>query len=667
MQNYSVSVTSDRPAPFQQITIPLADGTVLHARLWLPQTPLAARVPLVLEWIPYRQSDGTALADSMMHGYFAEQGIAAARVDIRGSGNSDGLLHDEYLKQEQDDACEVIAWFARQDWCNGNVGLIGISWGGFAGLQIAARRPPALKCIITACSTDNRYTDDVHYMGGALLSDGMQWGSGLFAQLGRPADPKHVGDRWREMWMNRLEGIKEPPLATWMQHTTYDDFWKHGSVCENYDDIQCAVWAVGGWVDGYTDPILRLMENLTVPKKALIGPWTHMYPTWGQPGPQIGFLQEAMRWWRHWLMDEDTGIMDEPQLTLWLGKDPKPDTRAPDIGGRWIGLPAWPPAAPAQTLFADDRRLASAPGPVEPEIVVDSPLSLGTQGGEWCPLDGGGNGPEFAGDARMDDGMSLCFDTTPLAEPFHLVGMPVLRLRLAFEGDHALIVLRLNEVWPDGLSGRVTYGIRRLARPEGVAPGEMHEVELALKGVAHEFSPGRRIRLAISTSYWPLVWPEPRLNAITLDPASLRFDLPGMPPEASHDQPAFGPAIHACPVPSQVLVPGEISRKVHQDLAGGKVELVSTSHRATWELGGLVMGGHGGHSYSVMPDDGASARARFFSVQTYEREALGWKIRLESSSEVSWQDGRMVLASHYEAFEGDEKVFARNWLHRIDY
>ncbi|QQA41729.1 CocE/NonD family hydrolase [Pelagovum pacificum] len=666
MQNYSVSVTSDTPAPFQQIKIPLSDGTILHARLWLPEKPLAEKVPLVLEWIPYRQSDGTALADSMMHGYFAESGIAAARVDIRGSGNSDGLLHDEYLKQEQDDACEVIEWFASQDWCNGSVGLIGISWGGFAGLQIAARRPPALKAIVTACSTDNRYTDDVHYMGGTLLSDGMQWGNGLFAQLGRPADPKHVGDRWKEIWLNRLNGIDEPPLATWMQHTEYDEFWKHGSVCEDYDDITCAVWAVGGWVDGYTDPILRLMENLSAPKKALIGPWTHMYPTWGQPGPKIGFLQECMRWWRHWLMDEDTGIMDEPQLQLWLGKDPEPDTRNPEIGGRWIGLPSWPPTQEDQVFTLDDRRLSLSGGTAtEKAIMVDSPLSLGTYGGEWCPLDGGGNGPEFAADARADDGQSVCFETMPLTEPLYLVGYPVLKTRLAFMGPKALVVLRLNEVMPDGTSGRITFALRRLTRPEGVAPGEMFEAEIPLKGVTHEFSPGNRIRLAVSTSYWPMAWPEGKDNAVTFDPASLSFTLPGMPPETDHTQPEYGPPVHACPVPTETVAPGSISRDIVTDLASGQVEVISKNQRATWTIDGLTIGGQGGHSYAILPDDGQSARARFVGEQHFTRD--DWTVRMKSSSDVFWEGGKMVLVSKYEAFEGEEQVFERKWRHEVDY
>lgn len=669
MQNYSVRMTRDVPAPFEQIAIPLSDGTVLAARLWRPEQPLAERVPVVLEWIPYRQSDGMAVADSMMHGYFAEQGIAACRVDIRGSGNSQGLLRDEYLKQEQDDALEVIAWLAGQDWCNGRVGMIGISWGGFAGLQIAARRPPALKAIVTACSTDDRYSDDVHFMGGALLSDGMQWGNGFFAQLGRPPDPKHVGAAWREIWMRRLENL-EPPLASWLDHMERDAFWKHGSVCEDYDAIQCAVWAVGGWVDGYSDAILRLMERLSVPRKALIGPWTHMYPTWGQPGPRIDFLQECMRWWRHWLLDEATGIMEEPMLRLWLGRDPKPDPLAPEIGGRWIGLDRWPPEAPVRTLFADDRRLSPEPGTpepgaAEPRIVIDSPLALGTSGGEWCPLDGGGNGPEFAGDSRADDGLSLCFDTLPLAEPLQLVGVPTLALRLSFDGPHALLALRLNEVAPSGASARVTFGLRRLKRPEGVAPGTPFVAVIPIKGVAHEFAAGSRLRLALSTSYWPMVWPEPALNAVTIEPASLRLALPGMPPAAHHEQPAYGEAVHACPVPTETLSPGSVSREVRWDQSTGRVELVSRSRHATWSIDGLVVGGSGGHDYAVLPAEGTSARAGFHSVQTYEREA--WKIRLDSGSEVYWQEGRLVLEARYDAYEAGERVFSRRWKRDFGY
>ncbi|MFZ2871525.1 CocE/NonD family hydrolase, partial [Zavarzinia sp.] len=439
----------DAPAPYRQITIPLADGTVLAARLWLPEAA-AGPVPVVLEWIPYRQSDLTAVGDAMMHGWFARNGIAAVRVDIRGSGNSDGVLRDEYLRREQDDAVEVIAWLAARDWCNGAVGMIGISWGGFAALQIAARRPPALKAIITCCSTDDRYADDVHYMGGCLLSDGITWGNALFGQLARPPDPLHVGARWREMWQARLDAV-EPPLASWLAHPTRDDFWRHGSVCEDYGAITCAVYAVGGWTDGYSDAILRLMEHLSAPRKGLIGPWTHVYPQGGAPGPAIGFLQEALRWWNHWLKGEDTGVMDEPMIRFWHGESLHPDARMPSIGGHWRGLPAWPPGdADSHRFHLDHGRLSEqAPGRAA-TLAIATPMTCGLAGGEWCPLDGGGTGPEFQTDQRLDDGLSVCFDSAPLDVPLDLVGKPVFEAELSLPGPVSILALRLCEVAPDG-------------------------------------------------------------------------------------------------------------------------------------------------------------------------------------------------------------------------
>lgn len=656
--------TSDTPAPYEQITIPLSDGVVLTARLWRPERPVADKVPVVLEWIPYRQSDNTAIGDSMVHGYFAQQGIAACRVDLRGSGNSEGLLHDEYLKQEQDDAVEVIAWLAARDWCNGNVGLIGISWGGFAGLQIAARRPPALKAIITCCSTDDRYSDDVHFMGGGLLLDGMQWGSGLFSQLGRAPDPTHVGDRWREMWIHRMENMR-PPLADWMAHMNRDEFWKHGSVCENYDDIQCAVFAVTGWTDGYSDPVLRLMENLSVPRKGMIGSWTHMYPNWGKPGPEMGFLQECMRWWRHWLLDEQTGIMDEPTLRLFVGKDFKPHPRYPEIGGRWVGLPGWPHEGEAQSFYLADRNLSTSVSADSTPVRIDTPQHLGAQAGEWCPLDGGGDGPEFQGDNRQDDGLSVCFDTPVLSEKVEVVGIPRLKLDLAMDGTKATLIVRLNEVVPDGTSGRITYAIRRIERPDGVAAGERFACEIPLKGVAYEFQPGSRIRLALSTTYWPMVWPEPRLGGVTIYPDTTTFSLPAMPATAIHEQPDFGSAISAAPIPSEDVAPGSIVRKSTWDATTGRAELTSHSVRKTWKLGELQLSGSGGHGYSVMPGDGASARAEFYSTQISERP--GWKVRLEAHSQVYWEEEKMVLDARFSAFEGDELVFQRQWLERFDY
>src|SRR5881394_203195 len=222
--------------------VPLSDGTRLAARLWLPDG--SEPVPAILEYLPYRKGDAFAVRDPRHHAYFADHGYAGVRVDLRGSGDSDGILRDEYLPQEEDDALEVIAWLAEQPWCSGAVGMFGISWGGFNGLQVAARRPPALKAIITLCSTDDRYSDDIHYMGGALLNANLGWASTMFAYMSRPPDPALVGERWRELWLARL---RHTPLLveTWLRHQRRDDYWRHASVCEDFSQIACPVYAIG--------------------------------------------------------------------------------------------------------------------------------------------------------------------------------------------------------------------------------------------------------------------------------------------------------------------------------------------------------------------------------------------------------------------------------------
>ena len=245
----------------ENVLIPLRDGCRLAARIWLPEDAADDPVPAILEYLPYRKRDGTAERDTLTHPYFAGHGYACVRVDMRGSGESDGVLLGEYLKQEQDDALEVLDWIAAQPWCTGAVGMIGISWGGFNGLQVAARRPPQLKAVVTLCSTDDRYADDVHFMGGCLLNDNLGWGSVMHGIMTAPPDPLLVGERWRAMWLERLEN--EPLLAEdWLRHQRRDEFWQHGSVCEDWGAIECPVYAVGGWVDGYSNAIPRLLAGL---------------------------------------------------------------------------------------------------------------------------------------------------------------------------------------------------------------------------------------------------------------------------------------------------------------------------------------------------------------------------------------------------------------------
>jgi uncharacterized protein len=216
-----VATRTEFPRPIREIEhtwLTLSDGCRLAARIWLPEDAEADPVPAVLEFLPYRKVDGTAIRDAKRQPYVPGFGYATVRVDMRGTGESQGLIADEYTEQEHADALEVIAWLRELPWCDGTVGMWGISWGGFNALQVAALRPAGLKAIMTLCSTDDRYADDVHYRGGCVLAlDMLHWASSMLTWNARPPDPRLYGEGWREEWMRRLEGANAW-IEPWLTH-----------------------------------------------------------------------------------------------------------------------------------------------------------------------------------------------------------------------------------------------------------------------------------------------------------------------------------------------------------------------------------------------------------------------------------------------------------------
>src|ERR1700691_4105560 len=236
------------PHPVREIEntwIIMPDGVRLAARLWVPVGAERHPVPAIFNYCPYFARLFTRPDDDARFPYYASHGYACVRVDIRGSGDSEGVPMDEYVLKEQDDGVEIIRWIASQPWCSGSVGMEGISWSGFNSLQVAARRPPALKAIITHCSTDDRYADDAHYKGGCIIDDMFDWGTMFFAYQGQAPDPEITGkDRWRDRWLERLNAV-EFNLGTWLEHQHRDAFWKHASVIEDSAQIHCPVYAVG--------------------------------------------------------------------------------------------------------------------------------------------------------------------------------------------------------------------------------------------------------------------------------------------------------------------------------------------------------------------------------------------------------------------------------------
>jgi hypothetical protein len=643
----------------------MSDGARLAARLWLPEGAEQRPVPAIFEYLPYRKADLYAVADSTRHPYFAGHGYACVRVDMRGSGDSDGVLHDEYLPQEQDDAVEAIAWIAAQEWCTGEVGMIGRSWGGFNSLQVAARRPPQLKTIITISSTDDRYEDDVHYIGGCVLSANMlSWASMMLAFNARPPDPTTV-DNWREIWLERL-GEAPPFIEAWLSHQRRDSYWKHGSVCEDYGAITCPVYAVGGWVDGYPSAVFRLMEGLRVPKKALIGGWSHDWPQDAVPGPAIGFLQEALRWWDHWLKGVDTGIMDEPPIRVWM-QDAVPPLPHYDLRpGRWVAEPSWPSPNVTERRF----ELGSGQeGACRRERSIVGLQHTGIDAGEWCAWGGWGGRDNLPPDQRAEDGRSLCFTWPPLSDAIDVLGFPIAVLRVSSDRPNAFVAARLCDVAPDGSSTLITRGLLNLTHraghevPEPLEPGREYEVEVRMRAIAYSLPAGHRLRLAVSPTYWPWAWPSPHAARLTVFTHGSRLELPvrGRRPEDAELRP-FEPPEIAKPIEVEVLRPGG-GRLVHRDVAAQRTELVVNVDQL-WDRrfvsSGLETIERGVDTYSIIDGDPLSARIE--CERTVGTTQGAWKTLINASSTMSCTASSFLVRCSLVASEGDEQVFARDWL-----
>jgi putative CocE/NonD family hydrolase len=662
----TVSAYPRRVRTIEQTWITLADGCRISARIWLPEDAESDPVPAIFEWLPYRLNDGTAVRDSRHYPYLAGHGYACIRADQRGTGESDGVLLDEYLPQEQFDACEVIAWIAEQPWCTGAVGMTGISWSGFNSLQVAARRPPALKAIITLCSTDDRYADDVHYDGGCIGSDALQWAASMFAWNARPPDPAIVGERWRDMWLERMR--EAPPfINTWLAHQRRDDYWKQGSVCEDYSAIEAAVYAVGGWADGYTNAIPRLLEGLPGPRKGLIGPWAHAWPQAGPPGPTMGFLQETLRWWDHWLRGVDTGIMDEPMLRSFIHEPARPRVQYTEREGRWVADPSWP------SPNVSARRMALQPGggladcgsALASAITFSGLQTAGLDAGSWCPY---GEVADWPGDQRAMDGMSVIFTSEPLTERLEILGYPEAVLELESDRPVALVAVRLCEVFPDGASAVVTRAIQNLTHrdsdehPEPLEPGRRYRITVKLDAVGHAFEAGHRIRLGVSPTYWPWAWPSPEAVTLTLHTGESHLLLPGRAPRPEDAELAeFGPPEEAPAMPTELLHEGRDGRSVSENLATGRVELTFD-----WGVGGLVRLPNGLEAedintttFSIVDGDPLSAAVRCQMGGSFGRGE--WRTRCETESVLTCDAGTFHVRSELRAWEGDELVFEHTW------
>lgn len=647
----------------ETVWIALADGTRLAARVWMPDGEGA--FPAVLEFLPYRRRDGTSERDESTYPAFAGAGIAGIRVDSRGSGDSDGLFDDEYSPRELADACEVVAWIAAQPWSNGKVGMMGISWGGFNGLQVAAMRPPALKAVISIASTADRYNDDIHYKGGCQLSANVYWAGTMLSYASRPPDPEVLGDRWREVWLRRLKA--EPCLLeVWLNHQRRDAYWRHGSICEDWAAIEVPVFIIAGWADGYRNAPATVAANAATAVKAMTGPWVHKYPHFAWPRPRADFTGMAIAWWKRWLADEPTGVEDWPAYRAYLSETVRPGGWRADEPGRWVGLAQWPSGAVGESrlsLGADGRLGGASPG----DCVVCSPQHCGTASGEYFTLKPDADLPA---DQNIDDAMSFCWETEPLDAALDILGRPSLRLSAAIDQPQGNLIARLVDVHPDGAANLIARGVLNIchragsATPRAVVPGDFNDITIALDETGYRIAPGHRLRLAVSTAYWPMVLPAPPAVTATIRAgagAELTLPIlagaPGAPPPLPGDPD---------PLPKYPAhAPGHSRRRVERDLQTGRVRYV-VSEDGGWgrnPVHGMLKRETRDEVWEIDPSDPAGATGHL--VFEAERARGDWQAATRSEIRFTCAARNFRVEAELTAHEGDTEVFHRVWSFEV--
>jgi putative CocE/NonD family hydrolase len=658
----------------QNVRIPLKDGVELQAHIWIPKEALEnnLKVGTLVEYIPYR-TDVTVQRDQIRHTWYAGNGLSSIRIDMRGSSASDGVLTDEYLKIEQDDALECFDWITKQTWSNGNIGMFGKSWGGFNGLQVAARQHPALKTIITLMSTDDRYTDDVHYRGGCLLaSDMLWWGSTMSVYAPRPQDPKVVGPSWKSNWLERLN--VEPMVKNWVEHQTRDDYWKHGSINEDYSKVDIPVLAVGGWRDGYTSPVFRIVDNLPHPETAgLVGPWVHEYPEMAEPAPKIGYQQLSLKWFKKYLDPETAEDKDFklPKLTAYV-QDPSGISDSYTFReGKWVSLKD-PREKKSTSLFlAENNKLSNDPSEVEYD--VSGVLSHGTFRGTYCPF---GFKGDFPADQRLEDSKCLTFDSEVFEQEMDLLGEPVLSLTFSSDKKLANLSAKLVDIYPDnGENVLISWGQLNLTHresdefPEFLNPGEKYDVDIKLDVLGISVKKGHKLRVSLSTADWPQNWPTPEIPTLKLYKGEIK--LPLLNESQVVASPIFEQATIMRGIETEVVKAHDRIKTTSYDYSNDQWTLTDIQDSGIVklpkyaELSGIYHGSWNKNEFRVKANDPLSAYNVNYWTYDMGRDEDDWRIKLESESSLSADKDNFFLKVHLKALENEKEVFEKSWDYSI--
>jgi len=661
------------------------DGVELSVNLFLPPEVAAGeRVPAILNTDPYRKDDWSADWDRRLADYFAARGYAYCRLDVRGTGSSGGVAMDEYTAEETLDGHDTVEWLAAQPWCTGAIGMWGLSYGGFTSIQVAATRPPHLRAIVPIQATDDRYTDDVHYVGGTMtVSELAQYAVSQVAMNAMPPLESSRGADWLDDWRRRLDATPVW-LFRWAREQRDGPYWRQGSLAPDYGRIEAAILQFGGWMDEYVDAALRIQARCdrAAARRTIVGPWVHGLPHRAYPAPNIDWLHETVRWFDRFLKDIPNGVDAEPGLTWWQ-RDATPPERFPArLHGTWRATSAWPSAPGTATLHLSgpagdatggplDGRLGDAAGAPGADVFAHQPTA-GSAAGSLCW--GGGRPPNgLTADLRGEDGSGPVYTGEPLDAPLAILGVPVAVLHATSEQPVAHLVVRLADVAPDGAVEQVTEGILNLthrdshASPTALEPGRRYEVRVPMRAAGYRFVAGHRIQLRVDSAHWPVSWPAPGANQLAIHrgpQAASRLVLPPAP---------AGAALLAPPVfrsdPPDLVEPAEEEAEPSAwettiDPATGDVT-IRTHEGETSVLADGVSTLYTGETLAMSASPSVPGAGRLENTCTYRLVRDGRRIDIVADGTTIAGTEALDMTANLRVELDGEPFFERTWEERI--
>lgn len=633
----------------RKVWVPMDDGTRVALTLYLPDAPGDGPFPAVIESLPYRKDDDCFTRDFQTYTFLAGRGLAGVRIDIRGTGASTGIITDEYVEREQRDNLAVMDWLTGEEWCDGSLGMWGISWGGFSALQAAMLRPPQLRAIAAMHATHDRFACDVHYTGGsAHAAEQLDWPGSMITTNALPPDPEIFGEAWYEEWIRRLEETPQWPFE-WLRHQERDDYWLHGSPCADYDAITCPTLLIGGWLDGYVDGMVALAEHLDCPTRAIIGPWGHHRPGTGVPAPTLDHLDLLARWFGHHLRGDDNGVMEMPPVTVYVRTEVPYD--ADEVTGYWRAEQGWPPHDQAEVVLGLG------------ELAHDATTWSGPQWvGSHAPFWDRAGRP--TGDPAPDDEVSITFETAPLPEPVEILGSPVVSVRVSTDREVGLVAARLSTVDPEGHAHLICRGSRNLAFPGDLStplspvPGRAFQVSFGLPATSAVVPAGWRLRLSLSGADFPVAWPPRSGFTLTVDPEESTLSLPVIGPR-DDDR-----GIEIPPAPDPPTAPAETIRSESEwsVSADGPTHTYRMARGEAERQPSLTYATDQWWTVTVADEDPSTTRAETISVVSLERP--GWSVTTEGRLVIEGGDAFDVTIELTARHNGDE-VFHRAWRESI--